>query len=75
MKKNSKWFKNEPVCMCKKCWFVGLGQEGGCCWEGERRGQETKLLKSVGQAGSGGGCLKKGVESSIQTMPKNEDMM
>ena len=29
-KSNSKLSKNEPVCMCKESWSVGLGQEDGC---------------------------------------------
>ena len=36
MKKgHSKLFQNEPACMCKKGWCVGLGQEGGCLREDE----------------------------------------
>ena len=45
--------------------LVGLGQEQ-FLWgsETEQRGGNTKILKSGGQAGSKGGCLKEGVGGS-----------
>ena len=44
MKKiNSKLSRNEPVCMCKEDWCVGLGQEGGFLHESE--GNCLKYLK------------------------------
>ena len=33
-KSHSKLSKNDPVCMCKESWCVGLGQEGGSLREG-----------------------------------------
>ena len=57
--------------MCKEGWSVGLEQKWGYLHEGgghclkylirgwNRKGRETKILKG-GQAGSRGGCLKKG---------------
>ena len=55
--------------MCKEGGCVGLRQEGGCMGLGrnvwntlkrveQKRVGETEILKR-GQAGSGGGCLKK----------------
>ena len=60
--------------MCKEGWCVELGQEGvswgGTVWNTlkrggtEKTGEETKILKGGGQAGSRGGCIKKkGLES------------
>ena len=57
--------------MCKDGWCVKLGQEvvregvGNCLkylrrgWKG-KEGRENIDFKKGGQAGSGGGCLKKG---------------
>ena len=42
-KSHSKLSKNEPVCMCKEGWCVGLGQEGGSLREGG--GNCLKYLK------------------------------
>ena len=60
-KSHSKLSKNEPLCMCKESWCVGLGQEGGSLREGggdclkylqrgwiEKRRVETKILKREG---------------------------
>ena len=33
-KSHSKLSKNEPACMCKEGWYVGLGQEGDSLHEG-----------------------------------------
>ena len=42
-KSHSMLSKNEPVCMCKEGWRVGLGQEGGSLREGG--GNCLKYLK------------------------------
>ena len=45
---------------------------GGTVWNTlkvggtEKRGGETKILKRGGQAGSRGGCLKKGAEGGLE---------
>ena len=50
---HSKFSKNQPVCMCKEGWCVGLWQEGGSLGEGGRNC--LKYLK-------GGEIEKMGVE-------------
>ena len=55
---------------------VVRGGGGGCCLKytlkgggTEKRGRDTKILKIGGQAGSRGGCLKKGgAGTTLQTM-------
>ena len=42
-KSHSELSKNEPVCMCKEGWYVGLGQEGVFLREGG--GNCMKYLK------------------------------
>ena len=62
-------FKNEPVCMYKESWRVGLGQERSCLREGrrnclkylkksgiEKRGGETKIKKRGVKLGEGLGA-------------------
>ena len=51
--------------MCKEGWCVGLGQEEvvrgwGELLKGGGTGEEKKDFKKERQAGSRGGCLKKG---------------
>lgn len=40
-------YKNEPVCICKEDWWVGLGHGEGCLCEG--RGNCLKCLKMGGK--------------------------
>ena len=60
-KSHSKLLKNEPVCMCKVGWCVGLGQEGDCLREGgenflkyfkmgwnRKEGGRSKIFKKAG---------------------------
>ena len=47
--------------MCNEGWFVGLGQEGVKRGWNRKEGRGNKDFKKWGgQAGSRGGCLKKG---------------
>ena len=41
----------------------------------EKRGGETKTLKREGQAGSRGGCLKKGAGTPLQTRGQEEKLI
>ena len=63
-KSHSELSKNEPVCMCKEGWYVGLGQEGvflreggGNCmkylkkrWEKKEEGKQNFHKKGGGGA-------------------------
>ena len=40
--------KNEPMCMCKEGWFVGLGQEKRVAWMRGKLGQGVDSLKKGG---------------------------
>ena len=74
MKKgHSKLSKNEPVCMCKRGWCVGLGQEEGCLRESggnclkylkkgwdRKEGRRNKNFKNGSKLGQEVDVLKRG---------------
>ena len=81
-KGHSNLYKNEPVCICKEDWWVGLGQGEGCLCEGrgnclkclkmdgKKEGKENTDFKNGGQAGSRRGCLKRvGPEPTYKLCP------
>ena len=68
-KSHSKLLKNEPVCMCKVGWCVGLGQEGDCLREGgENFLKYFKMGWNRKEGGGGQKFLKRRAETPLQTM-------
>ena len=75
-KGHSNLYKNEPVCICKEDWWVGLGHGESCLCEGrgnclkclkmggkKKRGRKTQILKMEGKLGQGGDALKRWVQN------------